>query len=345
MNLSKTLLSLVSAAGFLLLPGVSPAQEWKKISPLPDREGFASPFAGVSHGSLLLAGGANFPGKKPWEGGIKSWHDSIFILEKPNGQWKSAGKLARPLAYGISASFNNRVICVGGSNADGHFPEAFSLEWLEGKLFRIDLPSLPIPLANAGGALTGSILHIVGGQEGPDAPGLKNHYQMDLEEKTPKWIVGEPLPGQGRILPLAASFQGKLIIAGGAELRKQNGVWVRRFLDDAFSFTREGWVKIASLPAPAVAPPSPAPANEDGFFLLGGDDGKQVGIAPEKHKGFSSTLWFYAAAKDQWQERGKIPAPRVTVPCVKWNSIWIIPGGEIRPGVRSPEVWGWQFSS
>ena len=54
------LLTLTHAAG---APG------WTRLPSLPDPEGFASMFAGVSGGALLAAGGANFADKKPWDGG------------------------------------------------------------------------------------------------------------------------------------------------------------------------------------------------------------------------------------------------------------------------------------
>jgi hypothetical protein len=31
------------------------------------------------------------------------------------------------------------------------------------------------------------------------------------------------------------------------------------------------------------------------------------------------------------------------VPLVRWRGAWVIPGGEMRPGVRSPEVWAFPF--
>ena len=37
---------------------------------------------------------------------------------------------------------------------------------------------------------------------------------------------------------------------------------------------------------------------------------------------------------------GALPAARVTTPCVYWAGSWVIPSGEVRPGVCSPEVWG-----
>ncbi|MFO0044239.1 MAG: galactose oxidase, partial [Armatimonadota bacterium] len=65
-------LSLLVTLGNLQSPG------WKQLPPLPDPEGFAAPFAGMSHNQLLVAGGANFPDKRPWEGGTKVWYDKVF---------------------------------------------------------------------------------------------------------------------------------------------------------------------------------------------------------------------------------------------------------------------------
>ena len=58
----------------------APAGGWTKLPSLPDKEGVAGPFAGVSHGALIVAGGANFPDEKPWEGGKKVWSDTVFVL-------------------------------------------------------------------------------------------------------------------------------------------------------------------------------------------------------------------------------------------------------------------------
>lgn len=83
----------------------------------------------------------------------------------------------------------------------------------------------------------------------------------------------------------------------------------------------------------------PAPADASGFFILGGDDGAHVGAAPEKHPGFSKTILRYDPKADTWLAAGAVPAPRVTVPCVVWNTSWVVPSGEARPGVRSADVW------
>ena len=91
---------------------------WEKGPPIPDAHGFASPFAGVSAGTLVVAGGANFPESYPWEGGKKVWHDRIFLLPEGAGEWTvSTRKLPRALAYGVSVSLpeqNNSIVMLGG---------------------------------------------------------------------------------------------------------------------------------------------------------------------------------------------------------------------------------------
>ncbi|HVJ83856.1 MAG TPA: galactose oxidase, partial [Planctomycetia bacterium] len=64
-------------------PHAAPELKWSRLPSLLDRHGFAGMFVGVSGGALICAGGANFPEKKPWEGGAKVWHDGVFALERP----------------------------------------------------------------------------------------------------------------------------------------------------------------------------------------------------------------------------------------------------------------------
>ena len=102
--------------------------------PLPDPIGFAGPFAGTSGGALIVAGGANFPDKMPWEGGRKVWYDTAFVLDRTNGQWRSALKLPRPLGYGVSVTTPDGVLCIGGSDATQHVRDVFLLRWRAGEL-------------------------------------------------------------------------------------------------------------------------------------------------------------------------------------------------------------------
>lgn len=317
------------------------AAEWRALPALPDPEGFAGPFAGATNGALLVAGGANFPGKKPWEGGKKAWYDDVFVLEHVKGPWKFAGKLSRPLGYGVSVSHVG-VVCVGGSDALRHYADAFRLEWRDARLVTTALPALPRPVANACGALLGDLLLIAGGQESPSASvALRSAYLLDLAATAPAWKEIEALPGNGRMLAVAAAFDGAFWVAGGVELHVgDDGIVARRYLRDAYRYVPgKAWERIADLPGPMAAAPSPAPVDASGFLVLGGDDGAQVKAAPGEHRGFSKRMYRYDRAVDTWTLAGEITAARVTAPCVAWNGSWVVPSGEARPGVRSPEVW------
>ena len=41
-------------------------------------------------------------------------------------------------------------------------------------------------------------------------------------------------------------------------------------------------------------------------------------------------------------DAGKMPSAPVTACAVEWNGAWVIPSGEVRPGVRSPDVWSFE---
>ena len=94
--------------------------KWEKLSKLPpvngqeENPGVAGPFVGIHNDALIIAGGANFPGKPLWETD-KVWHDEIYVLvrekdsEGDSYTWKDGGKLLRPLAYGTSVSTDKGV--------------------------------------------------------------------------------------------------------------------------------------------------------------------------------------------------------------------------------------------
>jgi N-acetylneuraminic acid mutarotase len=328
------ILALIALAG--------PPGEWRQLAPMPDKEGFAGSFAGVSHGTLLVAGGANFPGRKPWEGGQKVWHDGVYALKEPGGTWEVVGKLPRRLGYGVSVSDDRGVVCVGGGDGGGNSAEAFRLEWRGGELVRTALPPLPEPVANACGALVGGRLYVAGGQESPEArTTLRRAWRIDLSAGEPRWAEIEPWPGRARMLSVAAGCDGAFWIAGGVDLvAGEDGIAVREYLRDAFRYDEgRGWSRVADLPHAVTAAPSPAPYERSGFLVLGGDDGDQVGVKPGAHRGFRKEALRYDLGAKAWRQAGTIPAPRVTTPCVRWEGRWVVPGGEARPGVRSPEVW------
>jgi N-acetylneuraminate epimerase len=315
---------------------------WSQLPPVPDKIGVAAPFAGISDGALLVAGGANFPGKMPWEGGKKIWHDEVYALDQTNGEWKLVGRLPRPLAYGVAVSINGGVLCIGGSDADGHRREVFELHLQNGKLVTEPRDPLPMPLANACGAVVGDTVYVACGATDPGEKSATNRvFALGYSWKDLRWREVETFPGKPRILPVAAAIGDTFYLAGGAALEPTNGHVARVFLRDTWSYRfGEGWRRLADLPKPSVAAPSPAPSVDSTFLIVGGDDGALAGFQPvEKHPGFPKIILAYDAAKNLWRTNGETPASRATTPVVLWQNRFVIPSGELRPGVRSPEVW------
>jgi N-acetylneuraminate epimerase len=344
--------SLLPALAVMGCAGASRAEHWQKLPPLPDPLGVAAPFAGMSNGALIVAGGANFPDKMPWDGGRKVWHDKVWVLEKPDGAWREAGKLPRSLAYGVSLTVNGTFFCIGGSDAERHHADVLSYEWRGGKLVRSDVTpgALPISLANAAGAVDANqTIYVACGSTEPGEKQASNRvFSAAFHGEVPRWRELPALPAVPRILPVAAADGEAFYLFGGAALEEKEGKTVRRHLTDAWRYTaKNGWKRLTDLPKPCVAAPSPAPVVGPGtaspqLYLIGGDDGSLAGFSPpEKHPGFPGTILRYDIATDKWSEAGKTPAPRATLPCVVWDKGFILPSGEVRPGVRSPEVWRW----
>ena len=131
------------------------------------KEGVSAPFAGMSKGSLLVAGGCNFPGKPAAEGGEKVFYRDIYELENPasyKSNWKKAGQLPEALAYGVAVPVPEGLVCIGGTNGKESSAKVFLLEKQKSGIKCVNLPALPQALDNMAGAIGGGYIYVAGGQ-------------------------------------------------------------------------------------------------------------------------------------------------------------------------------------
>jgi N-acetylneuraminic acid mutarotase len=364
-------LELLLISCFLYMSVITNAQEvrsngltfsWGELPRIPDKFGFAGSFAGTANNALIVAGGANFPdGGAPWTGSKKVWTDQIFVLDNPKGEWKLAGKLPQPMGYGVSVSYHNKLICIGGSNAGGHLATVFAICYVDGKIEIEHLPGLPQALANSCGAIVGHTIFIAGGLLTPNAKTTASAFwSFDLSEpaKTSKWKKLDTWPGPPRMLSVAGSLNRSFYLFSGTDLEDKSGAIHRRYLNDAYAYTSgKGWVKLANLPSAVVAAAGPAFAgSKTELLIFGGDDGVMADNAAtlkEKHPGFSDIILNYNILTNTWVNAGLIKTQKqkdattnpngslwapVTTTSVLWNGDWVIPGGEVRPAVRTPRV-------
>jgi N-acetylneuraminic acid mutarotase len=335
-------LKTASVAG-LLAATAHAALDWKQLPAIPDREGFAGSYAGASGGALIVAGGANFPDKKPWEGGTKIWYDRVFVLEAGATAWRESGQLPAAGGYGACVQLDDGVLLIGGGDAKRNFAEVWLAKW-DGRAVKFDAwPALPKPLAMNAAARVGRTIFVAGGLDRPDATQAQKLFlALELDNVKAGWRELAPWPGPERQLATAGAGRGAFFLFSGAKLipGAEGRAPTREWLRDAYRYTTgTGWQRLADLPRVAVAAPSPAPEVGGKLLVIGGDDGTQVSVAPTAHKGFPRDVLAYDAAADAWTRAGEVPLALVTTTLAQWQGKIVVPGGEQRPGVRSTAVW------
>lgn len=331
----------------MLLPGIpvsgvqaSDLFDWKAFPALP--EPMSGHFAGILDESLVVLGGSNFP-VSLFEGGKKQWLSAMYQLAADTAEWRLAGQLEHPLAYGVSISTPDGLICIGGSDGLRHYADVFRLVRNNGKLEKQILPSLPQPLAYVSGALLDHKIYVAGGLTTPNATvATKAFYALDLHELDRGWQALPPWPGSPRMLAAVAAQSGCIYLMGGCDLvpgkTSQAG---RDYLTDAWCFAPEqGWRAIEKLPHAVVAGSAVA-FGPNHILIFGGDDGAntdRIGELKDQHPGFRREILGYHSITDSWAVMDTLLTGLVTTSAVRWGDTFIIPGGEDRPGHRSAQV-------
>jgi SSS family solute:Na+ symporter len=346
--------------------GASPIA-WEKWPAIPDEHGFAGPFAGVSSGTLVVAGGANFPDSYPWEEGSKVWHDRIFLLPEGAKEWTvSKLKLPKALAYGVSVSLpeRNSIVMLGGSDS-GNIPttDVLELKVLDEKVSMRKLPSLPVALAESSGLTVGNTIYVFSGKSAGGT--VRKAFRLDFESEPLGWEeLSWPEGARGRMHSVAGLHDGKIFLFGGRDQQSdselehpEDRLEAKKldFLRDCYRFDPDTgkWTRIADLPQGSSAAPYLAiPSGSSHLLMLGGVtapyDEEQLAARPEingqghEHPGFSRTVLAYHVITDTWVEAGTLPPEMevpVTVPVVLMpTGEYVIPSGEKQPGVRTTQV-------
>jgi N-acetylneuraminic acid mutarotase len=193
---------------------------WRELAEMPEGSGRGGAFGGVVGGALVVAGGAHFPDGMPWEGGVKVWSDEIFVLDVAGGDWRSGGRLPGARGYGVSVSVGEGLLLIGGSDEREHHASCWILVAGErGELEVEEFPALPVALADMAGARVGDVIYVAGGTRAPGVTEAeRGFYAIDLGRVGEGWRALEPLPGEGRLLPVAGARDGAFYLFSGAAL-------------------------------------------------------------------------------------------------------------------------------
>lgn len=347
---------------------------WKLAAKLPaingiDSSGLAGPVAGIVNGVLLIGGGSNFAGGFPWNGGKKKYYAEVYayrLLKDSLVNIKAVLNLPYPVAYPANCTTDKGIVVAGGENEGGVVSKVMLIGWNEkaGGLDIRYLPDLPQPLANGAITVDKDKLYFAGGENATSVS--RGFYRLDLERPAAGWQSLPPLPDPVSHTVLFAQSDGTepcIYLAGG---RKRNPDSLSEFYNGVYRFDlKEGrWQQEASLPY-ALSAHTGVALGDHRLFIFSGDQGKTfhatelllMKIAREKdagkraklveekndlqrnHPGFSGEVLSYDTHTGRWTTAGSIGFPgQVTTTVLKWNDEIIIPCGEIRAGVRTPDI-------
>ena len=337
--------------------------------------GFAGAINGVNSNVLIVAGGSNFPNGKPWEGGKKVYSDKIFVLEKKGNDFiwnkKVISILPAPIAYCGSTSTPSGIVYVGGENKNGLSNKCFLLKWNEEKneVYVKPLPDLPLALANIAVTNVADLVYAAGGDEAKNSS--KRFFCLDLNEENPNW---ESLPDLPIALANATAIaqngkDGIEIFIIGGRTKTSSGISDLHHTVFAFNPQKQNWKKCADISdgknITNLSAASGVPLGENQILITGFDNGKvfhQIETLIEKiakaktpeektklteeknnlvihHNGFDKSLLLYNTNSNVWVRIGELPfLTHVTTTDVKWGNKIIVSNGEIKPGIRTPDV-------
>lgn len=342
--------------------------DWKISGKLPDSPageespGLAGAVIGIVDDYLIIGGGSNFPDAAPWDGGTKTYYKEVFVFKKEGDSIIALPDhfdLPYHLAYSVNISSDKGMYVLGGEEDSGAVNSALFIH-KEGEDWKVDsLPALPRSLTAGAGVMADSILYFAGGQNAEGAS--DNLYALDLKSSDKKWKKKADLP-QKTAFSILLEAGSKLYLVGG---RQSFSDAVSDIYKEVYEYDieKDYWTEKEPLPYPLAA--HTGISMNDELLIFSGDKGKTFHQTEElllfiaeaedldkiekltiekdhvqkNHPGFEGIVLKYNPQKDAWIKTDSIPfAGQVTSTAIKWNDEIIIPGGEIRAGIRTPNI-------
>ncbi|TWU49233.1 sodium:solute symporter family transporter [Rubripirellula reticaptiva] len=355
MNQILRVLILVAATVFSSFATAQELLSWNELPPVPDELGLAGPFVGVHNDAMIVAGGANFP-QPVWDND-KVWHDHVFVMKRSvdGFTWKDGGRLDRAVAYGTTVSTEDGVVCIGGNDSAETFDDVFMLSWdaESDQIATVVFPALPKPCAFSAATMIGDVIYVAGGQSGQSLEtAMTNFWSLDLSKRSSPgdfvWKELPALPGPSRALNLTVSqhngYNDCVYVISG---RRQDGPAEEEssfdFLRDVWEYNPQTsqWRQRSDAPRCVMAGTS-IKYGQSHVFVLGGATEKlffQGDGLKDDHPGFVKESLAYHTITDTWVTAGSMPANHVTTTAMQWGNDIVVATGEIRPRVRSPNVY------
>ncbi len=174
--------------------------------------GVSAAYSGsFADGTLIVAGGANFPCDDPLAPTArKKLYSGIYTLDPATFELKRFGSLPAPMAYGASVTLPDGIVLIGGTDDNGSLKSVYLLE-ASGEIK--PLPELPKTIDNMAAAAIGNRIYVAGGNV--DGKPSCDLFMLDLDKISAGWRKLRSMPGNPRVQPVMAATGGKLYLWGG----------------------------------------------------------------------------------------------------------------------------------
>lgn len=300
--------------------------------------GLAGAYSGMIDRQLIVLGGANFPEKLPWEGGRKVWWPTLYIYDLDTKEWTVYDDfLEQPLGYGVSICLPEGLLCIGGCSHSQCSDKVFLIK-KEGDTFAIDsvsYPSMPVPLANATGALLDNCIYIAGGQESMTNEKSTNHFfKLDLLYKEKGWQEMPAWDGPSLAYAVSAAQEGGFYLFSGRSFAPDCPM-IEHMEGYLFEPQSGKWTRLTGE-FPVMAGTA-IPYEEDKVMLLGGVE--ELLPTTLDHPGFSRKVRVLSTKTNTLLDTLECPYPiPVTTNAIRTDDEVYIVSGEVQPGIRTPLI-------
>ena len=231
-----------------------------------------------------------------------------------------------------------------------------------------ELPSLPISIANACIANIGSKVYLIGGE----TDGLPSNkvYVLDIGASVLRWQTLPDLPiamSHSVAVTQSNGLYPCIYVIGG---RSSMPSGISDLHHNAFCFdpVEQKWFELSPVNNGKITNLSAATGvvvGKNNIMIIGGDHGdifhrietynadiaKSTDLQQKEqlqadklklltnHPGFSRDVLLYNTLNNKWRKIAELPFyGHVTTTAVIWDKNIYIPGGEIKPGIRTADV-------
>lgn len=312
--------------------------------------GVSACFAGtMPDGSMIMAGGANFPDEDPLAPTAKKkLYKGIYRFD--GSQWQRAGSLPEGIAYGAAVTMPAGIVLIGGTTESG---ATAKVDLLTPSLELEALPDFPGTIDNMAAAATGSKIYVAGGNF--NGTPSRQLFVLDLDQPENGWKDLGVMPGNPRVQPAMAASEGRIYLWGGFAGRHDGHEPTLELDGLCYDPATSEWTEIEG-PRNAQGEPvstggGVAATLESGTIAVAGGVNKDIFLAalidqapdylnhPVEWYAFNPTVYYYHPSTSQWTAgQTDSSLARAGAAVIARGEDIVLIGGELKPRIRTSET-------